>query len=138
MLRNAIQHDEGGTDNKRVGGRLWDDVCREWWDSFDRMCVYAWQTDLLCGGEVGRLHECRLSMHKAHLALHWPKLLWSHLWIDHMYFLAPKWRILSKFSCLVMEGSHRRLKRMPHNSGGVSLLSGRLDAQVVVDNHTID
>ena len=37
-----------------------------------------------------------------------------------------------------MEGSHRRLKRMLRNSGGLSLLHGRLGVQVVVDNHTID
>ena len=30
--------------NKRVGGRLWGDVCREWRDNFAKMCVYAWQT----------------------------------------------------------------------------------------------
>ena len=91
---------EGGMNNKRVGGRLWDDVCREWWDNFAQMCVCAWQTDWLSGGEVGRLRECSIRMGKAHLVLQWPKLLWSHLWIDHMYFFARKWRILSKFSCL--------------------------------------
>ena len=65
-------------------------------------------------------------------------LLWSHLWIDHMYFFARTWRILSKFSCFAMEGSHRRLKRMLRHSGGLSLLCGCLGVQVVVDNHTID
>ena len=54
------------------------------------------------------------------------------------YFFAKKWRILSKFSCFAMEGSHRRLKRTLRNSGGLSLLRGRLGVQVVVDNHTID
>ena len=43
---------EGGMNNKRVGGRLWGDVCREWWDDFAQMCVYAWQTDWLSGGKV--------------------------------------------------------------------------------------
>ena len=37
-----------------------------------------------------------------------------------------------------MKGSHRRLKRMLRNSGGLSLLRGCLGVQVVVDNHTID
>ena len=37
-----------------------------------------------------------------------------------------------------MEGSHRRLTPMLRNSGGLSLLRGKLDLQVVVDNHTID
>ena len=41
---------------------------------------------------------------------HGPKPPWSHLWINHMYFFARKWRILSKFSCFALEGSHRRLK----------------------------
>ena len=45
---------------------------------------------------------------------------------------AKKWRILSKFSCFAMEGSHRRLKRVLSNSGGLSLLRGRLGVQVVV------
>ena len=55
-----------------------------------------------------------------------------------MYFFARKWRILSKFSCFAMEGSHRRLKRMLRNTGGRSLLFCRPGVQVVVDNHTID
>ena len=67
-----------------------------------------------------------------------PKLLWSHFWIDHMYFFARKWQILSKFSCVAMEGGHRRLKRMLRNGGCLSLLRGRLGRQVLVDNHTID
>ena len=45
---------------------------------------------------------------------------------------------MSKFSRFAMEGSHRRLKHMLRNSGGLSLLQGRLGVQVVVDNHTID
>ena len=77
-------------------------------------------------------------MGAAHNELQWGKLLWTHLWIDHMYYFAKKWRMLSKFSCFTMEGSHRRLKRMLRNSGGLSLLRGRLGVQVVVDNHTID
>ena len=44
--------------NKRAGGRLWGDVCREWWDKIAKMCVYAWQTRWLSGGKVGRLHKC--------------------------------------------------------------------------------
>ena len=48
--------------------------------------------------------------------LQWPKVLWSHLWINYLYFFARKWRIVCKFSCFAMEGSHRRLKRMPESS----------------------
>ena len=55
-----------------------------------------------------------------------------------MFFFASQWRNLSQVLCFAMEGSHRRLKRMLRNSGGLSLLRGRLGVQVVVDNHTID
>ena len=47
----------------------------------------------------------------------------------HVIFLLARAscsRILSKFACFAMEGSHRRLKRMLRNSGGLSLLRGRL------------
>ena len=77
-------------------------------------------------------------MGTAHNELQWGKPSWTHLRIDHVYFFAKKWRISSKFSCFAMEGSHWRLKRMLRNSGGLSLLRGRLGVQVVVDNHTID
>ena len=51
--------------NKRVGGRLWGDVCREWWASFAQMCENAWQTGWLSGGDGGRLRECSIQMGKA-------------------------------------------------------------------------
>ena len=105
------------------------------------MCVHAWQNEWLSGGGgggIGRLNESSIRMGKDHLLLQWPKLLWSDFWIDHMYFFARKWRILSKFSCFAMEGSHRRLKRMLRNSGGLSLLCLHLGVQVVVDSHNID
>ena len=111
--------EEGGINNKRVGGRLWGDVCRQWWDNFAKTCAYAWQTGWLSGGDVGRLRECSIRMGKAHLVLQWPQRPWSHLWIAHMYFFAPKWKILSNFSCFAIEGSHRRLMRMLCNSGGL-------------------
>ena len=70
--------------------------------------------------------------------LQWGKVLWTQLWIDDMFFFSKKWRMLSKFCCFAMEGSHRRLKRMLHNNGGLSLLWRKLGVQLVVDNHTID
>ena len=88
--------------------------------------------------DLGRLRNHSIAMGAAHNELQWGKLLWTHLWIDHMYYFAEKWRILSKFSCFAMEGSHQRLKCMLRNSGGLSLLRGRLGVQVVVNNHTID
>ena len=136
LIRICLE--EGGRNNKRVHGGLWGDVRRESWDNFAKMCVYAWETTWLSGGDEGRLGDYSIRMGKAHLVLKWPKLQWSHLWIDDMYFLAHKWSIHSKFSCFAMEGSHRRLKRMLRNSGGLSLPHGRLGVQIVVDNHTID
>ena len=93
---------------------------------------------MVSGADLGRLRRHSIAMGAAHYELQWGKLLWTHLWINHMYFFAKKWRTLSKFSCFALEGSHRRLKRMLRNSGGLSLLRGRLGVQVVVDNHTID
>ena len=86
----------------------------------------------------GRLRNHSITMGTAHNELQWGKLLWTHLWIDHMYYFAKKWRILSKFSCFAMEGSHRRVKRMSRNSEDLSLLRGGPRVQLVVDNHTID
>ena len=102
------------------------------------MCVYAWRSAWFSGADLGRLRNQSIGMGAAHNELQWGKLLWTYLWIDHMYYFAKKWRILSKISCFAMEGSHRRLKRMLRNSGGLSLLRGRLGVQVVVDNHSID
>ena len=78
-------------------------------------------------------------MGAVHNELQWGNFLWMHLGTDHTYFFfAKKWRILLELSYFAMEGSHQRLKRMLHNSGGLRLLQGRLGVQVVVDNHTID
>ena len=43
---------EGGMNIKRVGFRLWGDVCGEWWDNFAKMCVYALQRGWMSGGHV--------------------------------------------------------------------------------------
>ena len=42
--------EEGRMNNKPVGGRLWGNVCREWWYKFAKMCV----------GDVRRLRECSI------------------------------------------------------------------------------
>ena len=55
-----------------------------------------------------------------------------------MFFLAYKWRMLSKFACFAMEGSDRRVKRIMRNNEGLSLLRGKLGPQVVMDKDTID
>ena len=92
--------DEGGMSNKRVGGRLWGDVCREWWDTFAQICVRAWQTGCLSGGDVGRLHKCSIQMGKAHLVLQWPKLLWSHLWTNLPFHLPANGKSSPNFHAL--------------------------------------
>ena len=122
----------------QVGGKSWESVCKTWWEDFASMCVYGCRSAWFSGANLGLLRNHSIAMGTAHNELPWGKLLWTHLWIDHMYFFAKKWRILSKFSCFAMEGGHRRLKRMLRNSRGLSLLRGRLGMQVVVDNHTID
>ena len=122
----------------QVGGKSWESVCKTWWENFASKCVYVWRSAWFSGADLGRLRKHSIAMGAAHNELQWGKLLWTHLWIDHMYYFAKKWRILSKFSCFAMEGSHRRLKRMLRNSGGLSLLRRRLGVQVVVDNHTMD
>ena len=60
---------EGGISNKLVGGRLWGGACREWWGSFAKMCVYAWQTVWLSWGDVGRLRGCSYTNGPSRLAL---------------------------------------------------------------------
>ena len=102
------------------------------------MCVYAWRSAWFSGADLGRLQNHGIAMGTAHNELQRGKLLWTLLWIDHMYYFAKKWRILSKVSCFAMEGSHRRLKRILRKRAGRSLLRGRPEVQVVVDNHTID
>ena len=101
-------------------------------------CVCLLGVSHVLGADLGRLRRHSIAIGAAYNELQGGKFLWAHLWINHMYFLAKKWRILSKFSCSAMEGSHRRLKGMLRNSGGLSLLRGRLGVQVVVNNHTID
>ena len=123
----------GWMDGGRVAGQLWVDVCRKRWTSFSAIVVYAWQTRWFTWGGLKRLRDYNIAIVKAHILLQWGKSLWSHLWIDHMYFFARQGRPFCKLACFAMEGSHRRLKCMVRNSGGLSLLQ-----QVVVDNHTID
>ena len=123
---------------KPCEGVPWNDRCTQWWEAFALWCKYAWQSDFLTGAHLSNLREACVTMGRNHNALRFPKLLWSHLWIDHIYAYARRWRTLSKFSCFIVEGSHRRFKRMLRNSGGISVLKQRSGLQVVVDNHTVD
>ena len=117
-----------------VLGKTSESVCKTWWEIFASMFMFAWRSAWFSAADLGRLQRQSIAMGVAHNELQWGKLLWRHLSFDHMHFFAKEWRILSKFSCLAMEGSHRRLKRLLCNSGGLSLLRGRLGVQVVVDN----
>ena len=92
--------EEGGMNNRQVGGKLWGAVYREWWNNFAKISVYAWQMGWLSGEDVGKLHECSIRVGKAQLVLQWPKLPWSHLWIDHMYFFARTWNSSPEFHAL--------------------------------------
>ena len=118
----------------QVVGGGWESVCNTWWENFANMCVFAWRSAWFSGADLGRLRRHSIAMGTAPNELQCGKLMWTHLWIDHMYLFAKKWRILSKFSCFAMEGSYWRLKRMLRNSGSPSLLRGTLGVQVVVDN----
>ena len=92
----------------QVAGKSWESVCNTWWENFASMCVFAWRSAWFSGADFWRLRRHSIAMGAAHNELQWGKLLWTHLWLDHMYFFAKKWRILSKFSCFAMEGSHRK------------------------------
>ena len=65
-------------------------VCSKWWTNFSAMCLSQWQTRWFTEGDLKRLMEYHVAMGRAHLQSLWGKLLWSHLWIDHMYFFAHK------------------------------------------------
>ena len=120
------------------GGERWEDVCCRWWGAFLEACGIVWQTKMLSGKVLRLLFNSCQVMGVCHRLLGFKVTLWAHLWVDHMHAYACLWRTLARFGCFAVEGSHRRLKRMLRNSGGVSLLHGRNGLQVVVDNHTID
>ena len=69
----------------QVGGKSWESVCKTWWENFASMCVYAWRSAWFSGANLGRLRNHSIAMGAAHNELQWGKLLWTHLWIDHMY-----------------------------------------------------
>ena len=130
-------------DYGRMGGVMcgtapWLDVCREWWVAFAGSADYVWRSTPFSGADLRSLRTFATDMGHAHVKLGFGVHLWPHLWVDHVWAYAARWRMLARFSCFAMEGSHRRLKRMLRNSGGVSILRDRLGLQNVVDNSTID
>jgi hypothetical protein len=137
----AVLEDERGMRDHTInidGGMPWGDACRAWWQAFASTCSLVWQTRFLDGAQLQELWDSCTTMARLHKALGFSIVLWSHLWVDHLYAFARKWRTLARFACFVVEGSHRRLKRMLRNSGGVGMLRGKSGLQVVIDNHTID
>ena len=50
------------------------------------MCVLAWCSACFSGADLGWLRRHSIAMGSAHNELQWGKLMWTHLWIDHMYF----------------------------------------------------
>ena len=51
------------------------------------MCVYAWRSAWFSGADLGWVRNHSIAMGTAHNELQWGKLLWAHLWIDHIYIL---------------------------------------------------
>ena len=103
------------------------------------MCVFSWLTAWFGGANLGRLRGHSLVMGTAHNELWWCKPLWTHLWIDHMFFfLCKEVENLVNLLLLYHGEESPELKRMLPNSGHLSLLQGRLGVQVVVDKHIID
>ena len=121
VIDACLQHPSVG--QHQVAGKSWESVCKTWWQNFASMCMFAWRSAWFSGANVGRLRRHSVAIGTSHNELQWGKLPWTYLW-----------RILSKVSCFAMEGSHRRLKCTLRNSGGLSLLRGRLGVQVIVDN----
>ena len=102
------------------------------------MCVFASRSARCSGADLGPLRWHSIVMNAVHNELQWGKLLWTHLWIGHMYFFCKEVENLVKVLLVCHGGESRRLKRMLPHSGGLSLFRKRLGVQVVVDNHTID
>ena len=73
----AMCVEEAEMNNKRVGGRLWGDVCRGWWDIFARMCVYALQTGWLSRGCRGFLRNAHGACAHDGTGVHGVPLAWG-------------------------------------------------------------
>ena len=70
----------------QVGGKSWQSVRKAWWDNFASLCVFAWRSALFSGADLGRLRNHNTALGTAHNELQWAKLLWTHLWMDHILF----------------------------------------------------
>ena len=48
-------------------------------------CVYSLGVPEFSGADLGHLRNHSIAMGATHNELQWGKLLWTHLWIDHIY-----------------------------------------------------
>ena len=74
--------------------------------------------DSLSRQEQRALLQSQWTMRARQLDLGWGNILWSHMWIGHMYAYVARWGTIARFSCFALEGWHVRLKRLLRNSGG--------------------
>ena len=74
----------------------------------------------------------------AHSELQLGKLMWTHLWIDHMYFFYKEVENLVKVLLRCHRGESLEAESHVAQQRGPKPPPGRLGVQVVVDNHTID
>ena len=98
VMDACLQHP--GVRQDQVGGKSWESVCKTWWENFASMYVFAWRSAWFSEADLDQLGDHSLAMGTVQNEPHLGKLLRTHLWIDHMYYFAKKWRFLSKFSCL--------------------------------------
>ena len=88
----------------QVAGKSWESVCKTWWENFVSMCMFAWRSAWFSGADLGRLRRHSIAMGTAHNELQWGKLMWKHLWINHMYFFCKEVEILVKVLLLCHGG----------------------------------
>ena len=74
----------------QVAGKSWQSVCKTWWGNFASMFEFVWRSAWFSEAYLGRLRRHSIAIGAAHNGLQWDKLLWTHLWIEHMYFLLQR------------------------------------------------
>ena len=70
----------------KIGGKGWELLCKRWWEDLASMCVFAWRFAWCSAADLGRLRRHNRAMRAAHDDLQWGKLLWTHLWTDHIFY----------------------------------------------------
>ena len=72
----------------------------------------------MSGKEQLRVLRNRKIMRAKYIAVWWRRILWTHMWIDHMFAYVANWGILGRFSCFSLEGSHVWLNRVQRSGFG--------------------